>query len=322
MGKKKISIGVWLLGLLIVFCFYIGVVGVKNRLKIKIVIKLVLLGDFFILLYDGIYYVYGMYVVDGIEVYILKDFRKWKLYGLVFYKDDVWVDSCFWVLEIYEIDGKFYMYYMVDEYICVVIVDFLLGLFRQNEKKLMVVGEKMIDSFLFIDEDGKFYFFFVCFNDGNNVWVVELEDDYMMIKMEMMCFCIYVLQVWEEVWLCVNEGFYVFKYNGLYYMIYFGNSFESLFYGIGCVIVMDIMGEWIKYQENLILQKLGNLQGVGYSVMFKDKKGRFCIVYYVYKDKEYIYLWGMYIGKVYFEKVDGIDCMWINKEYIVVELVE
>ena len=31
---------------------------------------------------------------------------------------------------------------------------------------------------------------------------------------------------------------------------------------------------------------------------------------------------GMYIGKVYFEKVDGIDRMRINKEYIAAELVE
>lgn len=36
-------------------------------------------------------------------------------------------------------------------------------------------------------------------------------------------------------------------------MIYFVNSYESLFYGVGCVIVIDIMGEWVKYDENLLL---------------------------------------------------------------------
>ena len=35
MGKKKISTGVWLLGLLIVFCSYTGVVGQKTGQKQK-----------------------------------------------------------------------------------------------------------------------------------------------------------------------------------------------------------------------------------------------------------------------------------------------
>ncbi len=82
------------------------------------------------------------------------------------------------------------------------------------------------------------------------------------------------------------------------------------------------MGEWTKYQENPILQKPGNLQGVGHSAMFRDKKGRLRIVYHAHKDKEHIHPRGMYIGKVYFEKVDGIDRMRINKEYIAAELVE
>ena len=62
---------------------------------------------------------------------------------------------------------------------------------------------------------------------GNNVWVAELEDDYMTIKTETMRPCIHVSQAWEEVWPRVNEGSYVLKHNGLYYMTYSGNSFES-----------------------------------------------------------------------------------------------
>lgn len=242
MGKKKISTGVWLLGLLIVFCSYTGVAGAKNRSKTKTVTKSVPLGDPFILLHDGTYYAYGTHAADGIEVYTSKDLRKWKLHGLALHKDDVWADSRFWAPEIYEIDGKFYMYYTADEHICVAIADSPLGPFRQNEKKPMVAGEKMIDSSLFIDEDGKPYLFFVRFNDGNNVWVAELEDDYMTIKTETMRPCIHVSQAWEEVWPRVNEGSYVLKHNGLYYMTYSGNSFESPFYGIGCATATDIMG--------------------------------------------------------------------------------
>lgn len=57
----------------------------------------------------------------------------------------------------------------------------------------MIVEEKCIDNFFFMDDDGIFYLLFVCFNDGNNVWIVELEKDLIIFKKEMMCFCIYVL---------------------------------------------------------------------------------------------------------------------------------
>ena len=286
----------------------------------------VLLGDPFIMLFEGKYYAYGTFAENGIQVLVSEDLKEWEIAdvkdGLALRKEDVWGDRWFWAPEVYAVGERFYMYYTADEHICVAIADSPLGPFRQNEKKPMVAGEKMIDSSLFIDEDGKPYLFFVRFNDGNNVWVAELEDDYMTIKTETMRPCIHVSQAWEEVWPRVNEGSYVLKHNGLYYMTYSGNSFESPFYGIGCATATDIMGEWTKYQENPILQKPGNLQGVGHSAMFRDKKGRLRIVYHAHKDKEHIHPRGMYIGKVYFEKVDGIDRMRINKEYIAAELVE
>ena len=280
------------------------------------------LGEPFILLHDGVYYAYGTHAADGIEVYTSKDLKRWKRHGLALNKEDVWADSRFWAPEIYEIHGKFYMYYTADEHICVAISDSPVGPFRQKEKKPMIADEKMIDSSLFIDDDGKPYLFFVRFNDGNNVWVAELENDYMTIKAETMRPCVHVSQAWEEVWPRVNEGSYVLKHKGLYYMTYSGNSFESPFYGVGCATATDIMGEWTKYDENPILQNPGTLQGVGHSAMFKDKEGKLRIVYHAHKDKEHIHPRGMYIGSVSFQKVNGVDRMRISKDYITAELVK
>ena len=39
--------------------------------------------------------------------------------------------------------------------------------------------------------------------------------------------------------------------NGLYYMTYSANSYESPFYGIGCATASDLMGTWTKYEENM-----------------------------------------------------------------------
>ena len=165
------------------------------------------------------------------------------------------------------------MYYSADEHICVATADSPAGPFTQSKKEPMIADEKCIDNSLFIDDDGTPYLFFDRFNDGLNIWVAELEKDLMTIKKETMHPCIHVSQAWEEVWPRVNEGPFVIKRNGLYYMTYSANSYESPFYGIGCATATDLMGTWTKYEENPLLQKPGELVGVGHSATFTDKAG-------------------------------------------------
>ena len=107
--------------------------------------------------------------------------------------------------------------------------------------------------------------------------------------------CIHVSQAWEEVWPRVNEGPFVIKRNGLYYMTYSANSYESPFYGIGCATATDLMGTWTKYEENPLLQKPGELVGVGHSATFTDKAGKLRIVFHAHKDKSSIHPRAMYI---------------------------
>lgn len=282
----------------------------------------VLLGDPFILLDNGTYYAYGTHASGGIEVYTSTDLKKWELHGLALNKNDVWADRWFWAPEIYKVNGKFYMYYSADEHICVATSDSPLGPFKQAEQKPMIADEKCIDNSLFIDDNGKPYLFFVRFNDGNNVWVAELENDLTTIKKETMHPCIHVSQGWEKVWPRVNEGPFVIKHKGLYYMTYSANSYESPLYGVGCATASNIMGEWVKYNDNPLLQSPGNLVGVGHNAMFTDKKGRLRIVYHAHKDKNSIHPRAMYIGYVTFVKSGGVDKMKISKDYISPELVQ
>ena len=202
----------------------------------------VLLGDPFIMLHDGTYYAYGTHADEGIEVYTSDDLKTWKYKGMALQKKDVWADRWFWAPEVYEVNGKFYMYYSADEHICVATADSPAGPFTQSKKEPMIADEKCIDNSLFIDDDGTPYLFFDRFNDGLNIWVAELEKDLMTIKKETMHPCIHVSQAWEEVWPRVNEGPFVIKRNGLYYMTYSANSYESPFYGIGCATATDFDG--------------------------------------------------------------------------------
>ena len=280
------------------------------------------LGDPFIMLYEGTYYAYGTHADDGIEVYTSDDLQTWKYKGMALQKKDVWADRWFWAPEVYEVNGKFYMYYSADEHICVATADSPAGPFTQSKKEPQIADEKCIDNSLFIDDDGTPYLFFDRFNDGLNIWVAELEKDLMTIKKETMHPCIHVSQEWEEVWPRVNEGPFVIKRNGLYYMTYSANSYESPFYGIGCATATDLMGTWTKYEENPLLQKPGELVGVGHSATFTDKAGKLRIVFHAHKDKSSIHPRAMYISDVSFEKVDGVDRMRISKDYMTPKIVK
>lgn len=284
-------------------------------------IKKVPFGDPFIMLYDGKYYAYGTASPNGILVYVSDDLKTWKVPkgvadGLALNKNDVWADKSFWAPEIYHVKGKFYMYFSADVHICVATSDSPLGPFRQEVKKPMFAREKAIDNSLFIDDDGKPYLFFDRFNDGLNIWVVEMDENLIDIKPETMKPCIHVSQEWEKVWPRVNEGSFVIKHNGVYYMTYSANSYESPYYGVGVATARNIWGPWEKYEGNPILQMPGDIVGVGHSAIFTDKEGQLRIVFHAHNSKTKIHPRDMYIGTVNFKDFGGQEMMSIDKEYL------
>lgn len=285
------------------------------------------LGDPFILLYEGKYYAYGTYAPDGIAVFVSDDLKNWSVpknakNSLALNKDDVYADHWFWAPEVYFVNGRFYMYYSANEHICVATSKSPLGPFKQEIKKPMLEDEKGIDNSLFIDDDGKAYLSFVRFNDGNNVWIAELEDDLKTIKKETISKCIHVSQPWEEVWPRVNEGSFIIKHKGIYYMTYSANSYESPFYGVGFATAKNIFGPWEKYEGNPILQKPGNLVGVGHSALFKDENGQLRIVFHSHNSKTKIHPRIMHIGTVYFDNENGKEIMKIGDDIITPTLLK
>ena len=272
-------------------------------------------GDPFILLHDGVYYAYGTASPNGIEVYTSNDLLTWQTAPdnrLALHKDDVWATRNFWAPEVNYINGKFYMYFSGDSHICVATSDSPLGPFRQEVKAPMIEDEKCIDNSLFIDEDGTPYLFFDRFNDGLNIWVAELKDNLTDLKMETMRKCINVSQAWEEVWPRVNEGAFVVKHNGVYYMTYSANSYESPFYGIGVATATNIYGPWTKYDKNPIYQNVGNLVGIGHSAMFTDKDGKLRIVFHSHNTQTRIHPRIMHISTVGFKQENGKEIMTID----------
>lgn len=293
----------------------------ENREQDKAIVN-VPLADPYILLHNGTYYAYGTGAANGIAVMESDNLTTWRkapgnaAEGLALHKDDVYGDKWFWAPEVYYFGGKFYMYFSSDTRICVATSDSPLGPFVQQDKKPMIEDEKCIDNTLFIDDDGRKYMYFDRFNDGLNIWVCELEDNLTDIKPGTMHKCINVSQEWEKVWPRVNEGCFVVKNNGIYYMTYSANSYESPNYGVGCATAASPTGPWTKYDNNPLLQFPGDLVGVGHSAMFKDKAGKLRIVFHAHNSKEKIHPRNMFISDVKFRYRNGSYMMEIDDKYM------
>ena len=281
------------------------------------------LGDPFILYHDNLYYAYGTSSPNGIEVYTSQDMINWKKQDqLALDKKDSYADRWFWAPEIYYIKdkNKFYMYYSADEHICVATSDSPLGPFVQKNKQPML-EEKGIDNSLFIDDDGKAYLTYVKFDNANQIWVAELESDLETIRPATQKLCMKMSQAWEEVWPAVNEGPFIVKHKGKYYMTYSANHYESPSYGVGYAIADSPLGPWEKYENNPILQKPSSLVGVGHHAMFRDKKGDLKIVYHAHHSDKSVHPRAMYISGVKFSD-DTVPIMQITKEIISPQLIK
>lgn len=279
-------------------------------------------GDPFIMLYDNTYYAYGTGSARaGIAVFTSNDLKTWKRAPeLALDSANSWSDkprNTFWAPEVYYIKekNKFFMYYSSSEHICVATSDSPTGPFVQTVKKPMIEGERCIDNSLFIDDDGKPYLYFDRFDDGLNICVAELEDDLETVKLSTITKCIHVSQPWEEVWPRVNEGGFIVKHKGLYYLSYSANSYESPFYGIGYATAMSPMGPFTKYEKNPIYQKPDTLVGVGHGMMFRDKENKLRFVFHAHNSQTGIHPRLMYITDVQFSN-DETPVMGISGEII------
>lgn len=272
-------------------------------------------GDPSITLTNETYYMYGTGAESdtGIKVYKSEDLENWTgpvgvKEGFALHEDDVFGDHFFWAPEVYEIDGKYYMFYSVQEHMAIAVSDNPEGPFIQ-ENEGYLEDFNAIDHHLFIDDDGKKYLYFAKFEEGLEIWVAEMESDFSGIKEETMVKAISQSQDWEKSTKApvgiVNEGPYVLKHEGIYFMSYSGNHYASPDYGIGLAYAESPMGPWIKDDNNPILQNPEGLVGTGHSAFFKDKQGKLHMVYHAHNSTEEVQPRKAYYNPVKFEKIDG-----------------
>lgn len=134
-------------------------------------------GDPYILLAsDGRYYMYGTGAgaIDGFCAYSSDDLVSWKEEGQV-YRGNIsgsWTVANFWAPEVYERNGKFYMFFSADWNvnptnelenfrIGIAVADKPTGPFKEmNDRPLFDPGYPAIDGNIFEDEDGRTYLYY------------------------------------------------------------------------------------------------------------------------------------------------------------------
>ena len=74
------------------------------------------------------------------------------------------------------------------------------------------------------------------------------------------------------------------KKEGIYYLIYSANHFESKNYGVGYATSDSPMGPWKKYEGNPILQRADGLMGTGHGAPFRCKDGGWKYIFHAHWD--------------------------------------
>ncbi len=244
-----------------------------------------------VLRHEGTYYVYCTYPTDqktgecGIGLYSSSDLVHWKDHGFVLKKDDSWGDSKFWAPAALEKDGVFYLYYSAETQVCVATSDSPEGPYKQTVQKPLLKDEVRIDPYVFKDDDGQYYLYFVHFRDGNEIWVARLNDDMMSVDESSLQMMIKPDQPWECHKAPVTEGPEVIKHNGMYYLTYSGSHFASPDYAVGYAVSDTPLGPWKKYENNPVLRKTAMVHGPGHHCLTEspDGKERF-IIYHCHKE--------------------------------------
>lgn len=256
-------------------------------------------GDPFVIQHEGTYYLFGTNASnEGFKCWESTDLVHWTERGWAYREtDDSWAKSHYWAPEVEFYKGKFYMTYSAMNkgsdpprlLIALAVSDKPEGPYRDLHVPWFDFGYSAIDGHIFVDDDGKPYLYFSRngFEDGYSFGImygVALADDLSKpvgepIKLTE------ADQPWEKVRYAenrCNEGAFVLKHRGRYYMTYSANHTGFPHYGIGYATADKPLGPWVKAEENPIAAtnlEIG-VSGPGHSCITRSPDGKEMFIVY------------------------------------------
>ena len=237
-----------------------------------------------VLYHDGTYYLYCTSYAPinvGYYVYTSKDLVNWTLAGQC--AGAMWDTPAgmYWAPEVIEKDGKFYLIASADERIGIAAADSPLGPFIPEDDILI---DNAIDGHIFIDDDGRAYLYYVCWQNTYGIYGCELNDDMVSVKPGTTKLLIKPEDAWETT---VTEGPFILKQNGTYYLTYSGDGFTSDNYAVGYATSDSPLGDYERYEANPVLSKTSKFHGPGHHCFTTSPDGsELFIVYHVHHSLE------------------------------------
>ncbi|MBQ6019414.1 MAG: glycoside hydrolase family 43 protein [Clostridia bacterium] len=264
--------------------------------------------DPFVLYEDGVYYLYATNNGTGYNAATSTDLVHWTDAGQVAFMGDVLGDSMFWAPEVYKYNGRFYLFYTAsiggDQRLAVAVADSPLGPFEKTSDAALM-ERSAIDGNVLFDDDGRIWLYVVHFGVGNHIWVYEMNDDLISVK-EGSGVKLTEPRNWEGT---INEGPAVLKHNGVYYLTYSGDDYQSVGYSVGCMTSDSPTGPFTRTQDSPILKADVYVHGPGHhSFAYSPDGSEMFIVYHCHNTLTEVHPRALCIDRVRFvPQPDGPD---------------
>ncbi|MGQ8335065.1 glycoside hydrolase family 43 protein [Sunxiuqinia sp. A32] len=236
---------------------------------------------------------------SGFSVLESTDLKTWappaganeSVYMILTKGDHTYGDRGFWAPQIFKVDHTYYFTHTANEQTVLTESNSLLGPYRQKEVAPIDGSEKNIDSFVFKDDDGKYYLYHVRFNDGNYLWVAEFDMGKGKIKPETLTKCFDQTEPWEATpnykSAPIMEGPTVIKLKDKYYLFYSANHFMNIDYSVGYAVADSPYGPWVKQKDSPIIHRsIVGENGSGHGDLFTGLDGQLYYVYHIHYDQE------------------------------------
>lgn len=231
--------------------------------------------DPYVLKDNGTYYLYATTdPLDGFRVSSSTDLVNWKDLGLCARKGDIYGGKDFWAPEVYSYRGKYYLLYSADEHLALAVSDAPTGPFVKTQDSYLL-EDRCIDGHFFFDDDGSIYLYIAYFvNSCEEIWGCRMEPDLSGI----------VPGTLTRLTSCqkdegrVNEGPFMLKYQGKYFLTYSINGYTEHNYSVRLAVADSPLGTY--NAKGTILQKSGPLVGTGHHSFTTSPDGTELIIVY------------------------------------------
>lgn len=261
------------------------------------------IGDPFILPFENVYYHYSTGDKDGFSVYTSPDLLHWENRGPCYQNSKVG-ESNFWAPEVYRAHGRFYMFFTSKNprkerlMLSVAVSDSPLGPFMDiGNEPVFDFGYAAIDGSVFFDEDGRAYLLFAkdCSENlvkgihTSQIFGAELTPDLLHVKKEPILLSTPegIREQRDPSWQW-NEGPFLIKEKGIYYLSYSVNYFADRRYSVCYATSSSPLGPFRKASENPILEcREKEFSGPGHNMYFHTFEGKAMTAFHVHTDPDH-----------------------------------